>query len=65
MLIKAVNKFNELLYDWIIPRLFKEFFELEAYEKNVEKEIELVKEPKDGHYRVNGKAGFGFGKILG
>lgn len=54
-ILEAVNEFNELLYDWIIPRLFKEFFELEAYEKNVEEEIELVKEPKDGFYRVTAK----------
>ncbi|MGR6544840.1 DEAD/DEAH box helicase family protein [Paenibacillus tundrae] len=54
-IIKVANEFNELLYDWIIPRLFKEFFELEAYEKNVEEEIELVKEPKDECYRVTAK----------
>jgi len=50
---EAVNNFNELLYDWIIPRLFNELYELEAFEKLDEIEIELVKEPKDGDcYRV-------------
>jgi len=53
-LIKAVNEYNELLYDWIIPKLFNELYEIEAYEKTDEIEIELVKEPKDGDcYRVN------------
>lgn len=52
-IVEAVNNFNELLYDWIIPRLFNELYELEAFEKLDEIEIELVKEPKDGDcYRV-------------
>ena len=52
-IVKAVNDFNELLYEWIIPKLFNELFELEAFEKLEEVEIELIKEPKDGDcYRV-------------
>ena len=47
-IVKAVNEYNELLYDWIIPRLFNELYELEAFEKLDELEIELVKEPKEG-----------------
>ena len=54
-ILKAVNEYNELLYDWIIPRLFKELFDLEAYERRVEEEIELVKEPKEGYYTVFAK----------
>lgn len=54
-ILKAVNEYNELLYDWIIPKLFKELFDLEAYEKKVEEEIELVKEPKEGYYSVTAK----------
>lgn len=51
-----VNEFNELLYDWIIPKLFNEFFIIETFEKLDEIEVELVKEPKDGDcYRVNAK----------
>lgn len=50
----AVNEFNELLYDWIIPRLFNELYDIESFERFDEIEIELVKEPKDGDcYRVN------------
>ena len=50
----AVNEFNELLYDWIIPKLFKEFYDIETFETLDEVEIELVKEPTEGDcYRVN------------
>ncbi len=55
-ILVSVNEFNELLYDWIIPKLFKEFYEIETFEKLDEIEIELVKEPKDGDcYRINAK----------
>lgn len=55
-LLLAVNEFNELLYDWIIPKLFKEFYDIETFEKLDEIEIELVKEPTEGDcYRVNAK----------
>lgn len=42
-ILKAVNSFNELLYDWIIPRLFGEFFELQEFKSGDEIEVELVK----------------------
>ncbi|WP_102261162.1 TnsA endonuclease N-terminal domain-containing protein [Mesobacillus jeotgali] len=54
-ILNAVNEYNELLYDWVIPQLFKELFELEAYERKVEEKIELVKEPKEGYYSVTAK----------
>lgn len=55
-ILSAVNEFNELLYDWIVPKLFKEFYDIETFEKLDEIEIELVKEPKEGDcYRVNAK----------
>lgn len=55
-IVKSVNEFNELLYDWIIPKLFNELYEIESFEKLDEIEIELVKEPKDGDcYKVNAK----------
>lgn len=53
-ILEMVNEFNETLYDWIIPHLFNELFDLESFEKIDEIEIELVKEPKDSDcYRVN------------
>ncbi|MCG3167386.1 MAG: hypothetical protein POELPBGB_03176 [Bacteroidia bacterium] len=55
-LVKKVNEFNELLYDWIIPKLFNELYELESFEKKEEVELELVKEPKEGNcYKVKVK----------
>ena len=47
-IVRKANEFNELLYDEIIPRLFKEFWELEEFTRQEEEEIELVKAPKDG-----------------
>ena len=54
--LSAVNEFNETLYDWIIPKLFSELYNIESFEKLDEVEIELVKEPKEtGCYYVNAK----------
>jgi len=50
--LKAVNEHNEILYDWIIPRLFNELYEIDDYEKTEEYEVDLIKEPKEGFYRV-------------
>lgn len=51
-ILKAVNEFNELLYDWVIPRLFDELYEIDEYEKKEEYEVELVKLSKEGYYHV-------------
>ena len=54
-ILRHVNAFNELLYDEIIPRLFNALYELKEFEHHEPEEIELVKEPKDGHYKVRAK----------
>lgn len=51
-ILEDVNAFNELLYDWIIPRLFDALYDLREFEHHEPEEIELVKAPKDGHYTV-------------
>ena len=51
-ILQKVNEFNQLIYDWIIPRLFNALYELEKDETHDPEEIELVKEPKDGYYTV-------------
>jgi type III restriction enzyme len=58
-ILKAVNEFNELLYDHIIPRLFGEFYDLKEFKHEEDYEVELVKEPdsQDGCYRVSAKPG--------
>lgn len=52
-ILRSVNQFNELLYDWIIPHLFNALYIVEESEDSEEEEeIELVKEPEDGYYTV-------------
>ena len=54
-ILTAVNQYNELLYDWVIPHLFKELYQLDEYEKKEEYEVELIKLSKDGFYTVTGE----------
>ena len=51
-ILRSVNEFNELLYDWIIPRLFNALYDLKEFEHHEPEEIQLVKEPADGYYKV-------------
>ncbi|KYC62357.1 TnsA endonuclease N-terminal domain-containing protein [Heyndrickxia coagulans] len=51
-ILEYVNNYNDIIYDWIIPKLFNELYTLESYERKETKEINLVKEPKEGYYRV-------------
>lgn len=51
-ILRSVNEFNELLYDWVIPRLFNALYDLKEFEHHEPEEIELVKEPEDGYYKV-------------
>jgi hypothetical protein len=53
----AVNEYNEILYDWVIPHLFKEFYEIDEYKKEETYYVELIKLSKDGYYTVTGKPG--------
>lgn len=53
-ILEAVNTHNELLYDWIIPRLFKEFYDIDAYQKQEEYEVELIKLSEKG-YEITSK----------
>jgi superfamily II DNA or RNA helicase len=50
--VDAVNEFNELLYDWIIPRLFEAMYKLKEFEYKEEFDIDLIKEPPKGYYEV-------------
>lgn len=43
---ERVNEHNELLYDEVIPRLFKELFDVEEYTSTEKISLELVKDPK-------------------
>jgi hypothetical protein len=52
-ILDAANGFNELLYDWIIPRLFNELYDISKHDKSEEYEVELVKLPKEGFYQLS------------
>lgn len=52
-LVTIANEFNELLYDEIIPRLFRLLFDLDEYEKKDEYEVDLIKMPPNGYYEVS------------
>lgn len=57
---KRVNEHNELLYDEVIPRLFKEIYEVKEYTHEEKVSLELVKDPKikgEDCYRVSYKDG--------
>jgi type III restriction enzyme len=54
---EAVNTYNQLLYDVIIPKLFSELFDIEEFDKKETKTIDLVKEPDSGFYTVKYKDG--------
>ena len=51
-LVAVVNEFNELLYDEVIPRLFKLLFDLDEAQETEEHEVELIKVPAAGYYEV-------------
>jgi hypothetical protein len=50
--VEAVNCYNELLHDVIIPRLFGHLYSLNPTEEAEEYEVELVKVPAEGFYCV-------------
>lgn len=56
-LTEAVNEYNELLYDKLVPALFDALYAISTYEQKEEHEVELIREPpngEDGFYTVHG-----------
>ena len=53
-LLAAINEYNELLYDRVIPMLFDMLYEVTSYEKKEKKEVDLVREPEGGYYCIHG-----------
>ena len=49
---QLTNEFNELLYDEIIPRLFRQIYDLDESQQTEEHEVELIKMPANGYYEV-------------
>ena len=55
-IVEVVNKYNEILYDIIIPRIFESLYEVKVEESTVDKEICLLHEPrKKGYYEFKAK----------
>jgi len=52
-ILAQVNQFNELLYDYIIPRLFETLYELTPSQTTEEYEVDLVKQPPLGYYQLS------------
>lgn len=51
-ILEHVNRFNQLLYDIVIPRLFELRYTISAHEQTEDYEVDLVKAPPEGHYEV-------------
>lgn len=51
---EVINKHNEILYDVIIPKIFNILYEVKCKVESEEKEVVLLKEPKNsGYYEFN------------
>lgn len=49
-ILNAINEFNELLYDVVIPNLFKLLYDTDETIQTEEYDVELVKLPPNGYY---------------
>lgn len=52
-LVRITNDFNELLYDEIIPRLFRQLYDLDESQQTEEHDVDLVKLPQGGYYEIS------------
>jgi hypothetical protein len=52
-LVVITDEFNELLYDGIIPRLFRQLYGLDESQQTEEHEVDLIKMPPNGYYEVS------------
>ena len=55
-LVEWTSRYNRVLYEVVIPRLFDALYDLREYEDKDPEEVALVKEPEGGHYTVHAKA---------
>lgn len=51
--LDKVNEYNELLYDWVIPRIFRSMYEIMESLETEEREIKLVNDPPKGFYEIS------------
>ena len=50
IILDAVNKYNQVLYDVIIPTVFNALFEVTSTQKSEEREFILLREPRNSEY---------------
>ena len=50
-ILELVSDYNEILYDWVIPKIVKFIYEIEVEVKSEEKDIILLKQPDEGYYK--------------
>ena len=54
-IVEYVNKYNDILYDVVIPSIFKAMFEIKCDRTTEDKKLVLLKEPVDaGYYEFKG-----------
>lgn len=55
-ILKAVNRYNAVIYDYIIPGIFHALFEIISTQKTADKEVTLLRPPKNaGYYEFSAK----------
>lgn len=55
-ILECVNKYNEVINDILIPRIFHVLYEVEVELKTEDRELVLLREPKDaGYYEFSAK----------
>ncbi|MBP3297021.1 MAG: DEAD/DEAH box helicase family protein [Lachnospiraceae bacterium] len=55
-ILKAVNKYNEILYDVVIPAIFHTLYEVRGTQKSEDLDVVLLHEPKKaGYYEFKAK----------
>ena len=55
-ILEAINKYNDILDDIIVPGIFHTLFEVKSELKTEDKEVVLLREPKDaGYYEFSGR----------
>lgn len=57
-ILEAVNKYNAVLYDYVIPAIFNALYEIKTEKKTEEEEVTILREPPNaGFYEFTGKDG--------
>ena len=55
-ILEAVNKYNEVVHDILIPQIFHALYDVRAEQKTEDRELILLREPKDtGYYEFSAK----------